>query len=185
MRFNQHWTLEGKHAYFGASKYHWIRYDDDKMTNVFMNQFESQLGNRKHAWAAEAIRLGLRQAKTKKTLNMYINDAIGFRMQPEVALYFSENFFGTADAVSFEDQIFRCHDLKTGKHPASFDQTKIYCALFCHEYRLNPYDIQMIMRIYQSDEILEEEADPKEVREIMDKMKRFDPMIQDMKERML
>ena len=185
MRFNKHWNLEGSHAYFGASKYHWIRYDDSKMQNVFMNQFESQLGNRKHAWAAEAINLGLRQAKTKKTLNMYINDAIGFGMTPEVTLYFSSNFFGTADAISFDEQTLRVSDLRTGKHPASFDQTLIYCALFCHEYGLNPYDIEMIMRIYQNDEILELVANPEDVRDIMDKMKRWDPIIEDMKERML
>ena len=41
------------------------------------------------------------------------------------------------------------------------------------------------MRIYQNDEILELVANPEDVRDIMDKMKRWDPIIEDMKERML
>lgn len=184
MRFNQHWSAEGKHAFLSASKYHWINYEPEKMETVFNNQFESILGNRKHVWAAEAIRLGLRQRDSKQTLSAYINDAIRFRMSPEVVLYYSDNCFGTVDTISFEDQVLRIHDLKTGKHPASFHQLEVYGALFCHEYKFNPYDIQIIMRIYQNDEILEEEADPKWIREIMDKMVSFDRLIDELKELM-
>lgn len=185
MRFRQHFNLDGKHALFGASKYHWIRYDMEKMETIFANQFESALGTRKHEWAAEAIRLGLRQERSNKTLNMYINDAIGFGMTPEVVLYFSDNCFGTADAIKFEDQVLRIHDLKTGRHPASFDQTMIYCAYFCLEYRFNPYDLEMIMRIYQNDEVLEMIADPKEIRRIMDKAIQFDARADELKELMM
>ena len=99
MRFNQHYAVEGQHAVFGASQYHWTNYDVEKMEQVYQNKAASWMGDRYHAWAAEAIRLGLRQQRNQKTINAYINDAIGFRMSPEVVLYYSENFFGTADAA--------------------------------------------------------------------------------------
>lgn len=182
MRFNKHYAAEGMHAFLGASKYHWVNYDMQKMEKIFENQFASALGTRKHVWAAEAIRLGLRQQRNNKTLNAYINDAIGFQMEPEVVLMWSENCFGTADAISFTKRVLRIHDLKTGIHPGSKFQLDIYCALFCLEYRMNPYDIEMITRLYQNDEIQEFLADPKWIREIMDKIKMFDARIEEMKE---
>lgn len=182
MRFNNHWEVEGKHAFLGASKYHWVNYDVEKMRRVFENQFASQLGDRKHIWAAEAIRLKIRQQRSNKTLNAYINDAIGFQMEPEVVLKFSDVCFGTADAISFEKGILRIHDLKTGVHPGSEHQLEIYAALFCHEYRVSPYDIEIILRIYQNDEVLEFTPDPAWIKEIMDKMELFNKEIQTMKE---
>lgn len=184
MRFKKHYDVENQHAFLGASKYHWVRYDMEKMERIFENQFASILGNRKHAWAAEAIRLGQRQQRNNKTLNAYINDAIGFRMEPEVVLYYNEHCFGTADAISFTKGILRIHDLKTGVHPGNMNQLEIYCALFCLEYIVNPYDIEMILRIYQNDEIIEAIADPKWIKEIMDKIKKFTVRIQEMKEAM-
>lgn len=182
MHFRKHYAVEGKHAFLGASKHHWINYDVEKMRQIFDNQFASILGTRKHVWAAEAIRLGLRQERKKKTLNMYINDAIGFGMEPEVVLLYNDDFFGTADALSFNNQILRCHDLKTGTHAGSIEQIMIYFALFCLEYNINPYDIEMIGRIYQNDEVLEFIGDPKKVREIMDKAKLFCGIIDEMRE---
>lgn len=182
MRFKQHYGVEGKHAFLGASKYHWVNYDIEKMERIFENQFASILGSRKHVWAAEAIRLGLRQQKNNKTLNAYINDAIGFRMTPEVVLFFNEDFFGTADAISFSKGVLRIHDLKTGIHPGNINQLKIYFVLFCLEYKVNPYDIEMIGRIYQSDEILEFIGDPKEIRDLMEKAKLFTKRIEEMRE---
>ena len=62
---------------------------------------------------------------------MYVNDAIGFKMTPEQILYYSDNCFGTADAILFRNNFLRIHDLKTGKisgtHGAAFE---IYAALF-------------------------------------------------------
>lgn len=181
MRFNKHSDIEGKHATLGASKYHWVRYDLEKMTRIFENQYASILGSRKHVWAAEAIRLGLRQPRNNKTLNAYINDAIGFRMEPEVVLFYNDDFFGTADAISFSKGILRVHDLKTGTHPGNFNQLDVYFVLFCLEYNVNPYDIEMIGRIYQNDEVLEYIADPKWIKEIMDKAKQFTAHYKSMK----
>lgn len=182
MRFAKHLAVEGSHAFLSASKYHWINYDDEKLLHTFNNQFAAILGSRKHEWAAEAIRLGRRQPRNNETLNRYINDAIGYRMEPEVVLFYSFNCFGTADCISFSKNILRIHDLKTGVHKGNMKQIMIYFALFCLEYRINPYNIQMIGRIYQLDEIEEEIADPKAIREIMDKIVRADQMIEDMKE---
>ena len=182
LRFNNHWQVEGKHAFLGASKYHWIRYDLEKMKTIWSNKFKSERGTRLHKFAAEAIALKIRMPKNDQTLNRYINDAIGFRMSPEVVLFYNDDCFGTADALSFEKRILRVHDLKTGVHAGSFDQPKIYCALFCLEYGINPYDIEMIMRIYQNDQVFEEIADPEEVKQIMDTIVLFTKEIEIMRE---
>lgn len=182
MRFVKHSTLEGQHAFLSASKYHWVNYDDEKLLATFNNQFAALRGTRQHNWAAEAIRLGRRQPRNNETLNQYINDAIGFRMEPEVVLFYSYNCFGTADAISFSKNILRVSDLKTGIHKGNAKQIKIYFALFCLEYNINPYDIQMIGRIYQLDLVDEFIGDAKEIREIMDKIRKSDRMIEDMKE---
>ena len=181
MRFNKHWEVEGKHAFLGASKYHWIRYDLEKMKRIWENKFKSEKGTRLHKLAAMAIRERVKLADNGTTLSMYVNDAIGFRMVPEQVLMYNDDCFGTPDAISFYKGILRVHDLKTGEHPGSFDQPKIYCALFCHEYQVNPYDIEMILRIYQNDQIIEEIADPTEIKEIMNKIVLFTKEIDQMK----
>lgn len=185
MHFNDHWRVEGKHAFMGASKCHWVEYDEEKMRRIFANSFASELGTRKHNFAAEAIRLKHRMQRNKQTINAYVNDAIGFRMTPEQVLYYSDNCFGTADAISFEKGILRVHDLKTGVHPGDVRQILIYFALFCLEYKVNPYDIEMIGRIYQSDEVLEFTGEPSKVKEIMEKIQQFDKLVESMKEEML
>lgn len=185
MRFNSHWQVEGKHAFLGASKYHWIRYDLDKMKRIWENKFKSEEGTRKHNLAAFCIRERVRLEDNGSTLSLYVNDAIGFKMTPEQVLFYNDDCFGTADAISFRQSILRIFDLKTGVHPGSFDQPKIYCALFCIEYKINPYDIEMIMRIYQDNQFFEEIADPSEIQEIMDIIKLFTEEIDAMREVML
>ena len=92
MNFNRHLKLEGLHAPFSASKSSWLRYDDTKAIEVYRNLKMAQLGTRLHAWAKETIDLGIKQPRTKKTLNAYVNDAIGFKMSTEVVLFYSERF---------------------------------------------------------------------------------------------
>lgn len=180
--FNYHPSVEGKHAFLGASKYHWIRYDLDKMKKIWENKFKSEEGTRKHIFAAFAIRERVKLADNGTTLSLYVNDAIGYRMTPEQVLYYNEDCFGTADAISFKKGVLRVHDLKTGVHPGSFDQPKIYCALFCLEYKINPFDIEMIMRIYQDDQIFEDIADPQEISDIMKTIREFTKEIEKMRE---
>lgn len=110
-------------------------------------------------------------------LRPFINDAIGFDMQSEQVLYYSEYCFGTCDAISFNDNLLRIHDLKTGVTQASFKQLEIYAALFCLEYKEKPHDIHIEFRIYQNGEINVMEADPNDISEIMDKIVKFDKYI--------
>lgn len=177
MNFNKHWELQGKHAFLSASNYHWLNYDSDKLISVYENFKAKERGTRLHEFACEAIELGVKLSNSKRTLNRYVNDAIGFGMTPEVVLYYSDNCFGTADTIRYDGRELRIHDLKSGKTPASFHQLEIYAALFCLEYDVNPIDIDICLRIYQLDEVLEENPEPEEILAIMDIIIEFDKVI--------
>jgi hypothetical protein len=174
MNFNKHSNLEGRHAFLSASKYHWLNYDEEKLISSYQNFLSIQRGTDLHDFAKRCIELGIKLPKSKKTLNMYVNDAIGFQMTPEQPLYFSENCFGTADSISFRNNILRIHDLKTGMTPAHMEQLYIYEALFCLEYGVDPNKIENELRIYQFDDVLVENPDPKDIKTIMDKIVFFD-----------
>lgn len=179
MNFNDHSNLEGKHAFLGASKYHWINYDETKVAEVFRNDLAKERGTLLHDFASQCIHLNQRLPKTQLTLNMFVNDAIGYKMKSEQILYFSEFCFGTADAISFRKNLLRIHDLKTGTIPAHMEQLYIYAALFCLEYHYNPHDIEIELRIYQNNEIITEEGDPDDISEIMEKIKTFDKILKE------
>lgn len=181
MNFNNHKELSGSHAFLGASKYHWINYDDDKLINSYQNHLATLRGTRLHELAASCIAFRHKAQKTKKTLNMYINDAIGFKMIPEQVLYYSENCFGTADTISFRNDFLRIHDLKTGIIPAKMEQLLVYAALFCLEYDIKPGDINIELRIYQNDEILIHNPKADEIVPIMDRIITFDKLINKIK----
>ena len=134
MIFTKHSNLEGLHAPFGASQSAWLRYDDEKILSVYSSMKAKEMGSRLHAWAKETIDLGIKQPRSKKTIYSYVNDAIGFKMDTEVVLFYSPRFFGTADAICFRNGILRIHDLKTGKTAVHIEQLMIYAALFCLEY---------------------------------------------------
>ena len=182
MNFNKHFNLEGQHAFLGASRYHWINYDEEKIEQLYSAFLATQRGTVLHDFAAQCIRLGQKLPKSKKTLNAYVNDAIGYQMTPEQPLYFSENCFGTADAISFKNNLLRIHDLKTGDTPAHMEQLMIYEALFCLEYGKDPTSFESELRIYQFDEIAVESPDPKDILFIMDKIELFDQCLNKVKE---
>lgn len=182
MEFNKHKELEGLHAFLGASKYHWINYSDEKLANTYRNHLATLKGTKLHEYAANAIRLGIKQSKAKKTLNMYINDAIGFKMLPEQVLYYSQYSFGTADAISFRNNKLRIHDLKTGITPAHMEQLLIYAALFCLEYQIKPSDIEIELRIYQLDEVLVFNPTADDIDPIMNKIVAFDEVISNIRQ---
>lgn len=184
MIFNKHFNLVGQHAFLSASKYHWINYSEDKLNNAYLTAQAAKRGTELHALAHELIRLGIKLPRSEKTLNMYVNDAIGYRMTPEQVLYYSPNAFGTVDAASFRRNILRLSDLKTGEVPASVHQLEVYAAFFCLEYLFKPHEIEIEMRIYQSDEIRLYEGDPDTIAHIMDKIKTFDRIIEARKEEM-
>jgi len=148
---------------------------------TFRKFLATQKGVRLHAFACECIRLGIKLPKSKKTLNLYVNDAIGYKMIPEQLLYYSSNCFGTADAISFRQNFLRIHDLKTGESPTSMHQLEVYTALFCLEYRIDPNNIKIELRLYQSDEIIFHEPFPDDIRQIMDKIIIFDKHIEKIK----
>ena len=181
MNFNNHSMLEGKHAFLGASKYHWINYDADKVADSYSKFLAVQRGTELHDFAAQCIKLGQKLPKSKKTLNMYVNDAIGFKMTPEQVLYYSENCFGTADSISFRNGLLRIHDLKTGVIPAHMEQLMIYAALFCLEYKVKPSEIDMELRIYQSDKVLYHNPTAEDIVPIIDKIISFDKIITNIK----
>ena len=179
MNFNRHFNLEGLHAPFSASQSSWIRYDDERAREAYERKKAAELGTRLHEWAKETIDLGIRQPKSKKTLYEYVNDAIGFKMSTEVVLFYTDRFFGTADAISFRKNpktgrmILRIHDLKTGvvgnpeKH---FEQLKVYAALFCLEYKFKPDEIDISLGVYKKDEVAFCEPDPEEIVYIMNRI---------------
>lgn len=177
MNFNKHTALEGMHAFLGASQYHWLNYDDEKLAQRYLKQMAVYKGTELHEFAAQCIKLGQKLPKSKKTLNMYVNDAIGYKMSPEVVLFYSENCFGTADAISFRNNLLRIHDLKTGETPAHMEQLMIYAALFCLEYKIKPGTIEFELRLYQSDNVLYHTPTAEDILPIMDKIIRADKII--------
>ena len=178
MNFNNHNKLAGLHAPFSPSQSSWLRYDDEKVVEVYRNKQAAQMGTRLHAWAKETIDLGIKQPRSKKTIYSYVNDAIGFKMSTEVVLFYSERFFGTADAICFRNNYLRIHDLKTGQTKVNMEQLMIYAALFCLEYKIRPGDIEIELRIYQNDEILYHNPTAEEIAPIMDTIVHLDKILQ-------
>ena len=94
-------------------------------------------------------------------------------MSTEVVLYYSDYFFGTADAISFRKNMLRIHDLKTGrvgKIEDHIEQLEVYAALFCLEYRIKPGEIDMELRVYKNDEVLVHKPTAEDILPIMDKI---------------
>ena len=185
MKFNDHKKLEGLHAPFTASQSHWLRYDDDKAVEVYLNRKAAEMGTKLHAWAKQTIDLGIKQPRSKRTLYAYVNDAIGFKMDTEVVLFYSERFFGTADAISFRNNMLRIHDLKTGKSGKIDDhieQLEVYAALFCLEYKVKPGEIDMELRLYKQDEVLVHNPTAEDILPIMDKIMHLDKVLQKIEE---
>lgn len=181
MKFNSHSYLTGAHAFLSPSKYHWINYTEEKLDVSYDRHLAVQRGVRLHELAKECIEMGIKLPRSKKTLNLYVNDAIGYKMTPEQILFYSENCFGTADAISFRKNMLRIHDLKTGVSPTSMHQLEVYAAIFCLEYKVKPINIDIELRMYQTDVVTVHEPDPQFIREIMDKIIVFDKRIEKIK----
>ena len=80
MNFNQHYRLKGMHAFLGASNYRWIRYSDEKLKMSYHNNMAVKRGTELHELAERLIKLKVKLPRSNKTLNHYVNDAIGFNM---------------------------------------------------------------------------------------------------------
>lgn len=177
MRFNKHLVREGEHAFLSPSYYHWINYTPARLAERWIQMNAAAQGSAQHLYAQNEINAG-RQSAFVGTLGMYINDCIEHKMVTEQVLYFSENCFGTCDAISFRYRTLRIFDLKTGVVKGSIHQLEIYVALFCLEYQIDPYSIKIELRIYQDDEVQVYDADPDDVMFIMEKIVEFDKQIQ-------
>ena len=182
MIFNKHFNLSGTHAFLGASNYHWINYDEEKVEERYRNHLATLRGTELHELAERCIRLNRRQPDDGDTFNAYVNDAIGFNMATEQILYYSEYIYGTVDAICcrYEEhdgqkvETLRIHDLKTGVIPAHMEQLLIYAALFCLEYRRNPSELFIELRIYQNNEIVYFNPSAYDIVPIMDRIVTFD-----------
>lgn len=180
MRFNKHLKLQGEHAFLSPSNYHWINYTPDRLAERWTTAQASAWGVYQHQYAMEEIRAG-RLSDHVGVLGMYINDCIKFRMETEQVLYYSENCFGTADAISFRYKKLRIGDYKSGLIKASVRQLEVYAALFCLEYDMDPFDMSIELRIYQDPEVSVFDADPEDIMLIMEKIVEFDKQIETMK----
>lgn len=187
MRFQPHYELEGRHAFMAPSNHHWLGYDEDKMVKTFFTAQAARLGDAKHQLAADLITMRVKLPAVRKTLNLYVNDAIGFGMTPEQKLYYSDNCFGTADAISFRQDpltgkwMLRIHDLKTGSTRTSIKQLEIYACIFCLEYDFDPESIDIELRIYKGDDIEIYIPDLDDLLHIIDQIKTYDRLIEQMK----
>ena len=177
MNFATHSNLKGMHAFMSASNYHWLNYDKDKLITVYDNFNAANQGTVLHDFARQCIELGQRLPDYDITLNMYVNDAISFGLNPEVVLYYSDFCFGTADAINYKNGMLRIHDLKTGVTPAKMDQLYIYAALFFLEYGIKPEETQIETRIYQNDIVTIENPTGSDIKQIMTKIIEFDKIL--------
>lgn len=206
MIFNQHSDLEGHHAFLSPSKYSWLNYDQDKLEQAYRRQYANSIGTILHDLAHRCIKNKVKLSKSDRhlilltlldngipqglidandileTIAPFVNDALGFRMESEQVLYYSDNAFGTADAISFKDNVLRIHDYKSGVMPVHMDQLYVYAALFCLEYVKKPENIKIELRIYQSGEVIVDNPDPEVIRAIMNKIVESDRYLRKLRE---
>ena len=199
MTFNTHSELEGRHAILSPSRPYWLNYDNEALEKFYISTYATDVGTLVHEYACDRIRFKMPidiendEAKNgllmhllkngipfgvieldRLFLNMvpYVNDAIGYRMQSEVKLKYSELCFGTADAIGVRGKLLRIHDLKTGVSPAHMDQLLAYTALFFHEYKRDyrPTTMKVELRIYQNNDITVHQPDLEEIKNAMDRI---------------
>jgi predicted RecB family nuclease len=161
------------------SQYHWLNYDEQKLSARFHTFRSAARGTALHALAHEAIELKIRLDQEHAALAQYVQDAIDLDMVCEQPLYYSQHCFGTPDTMCFDGQTLRIHDLKTGISKASMKQLDVYAAIFCLEYGYSPFDISIELRIYQREEIVISHPEPDTIQEVMDKIVDADRFITD------
>lgn len=211
MIFNKHFDLEGKHALLSASSWRWVNDDVDSLTQRLCGLHAQSIGTILHQIAYEHIKHRIKLNKYDKknvmlrlltegipgividtidfdamfnNLLNYVNDGVGYNMEPEVVLKYTNNFFGTADTIKFsEDERFlRIHDYKSGVAPAHIEQLVIYAAYFCLEYQVKPTTIKSELRIYQNDKIVFHNPEPEELLAVTEKVITLDKFLNNIKE---
>lgn len=195
MNFNKHLELRGTHAMLSPSQPFWLDYSEDQLYQKFRSSYAQLSGTLLHELAETLISENIKLKKSDKSIVLvhliqggipraaidieriyynfmtYVNDAIGFKLTPEQILYYSDECYGTADAISFRKNFLRIHDYKSGTTPAKMEQLLTYAALFCLEYKVKPHTLDGIeLRIYQNDEIVYHNPEADEIVPIMDKI---------------
>ena len=182
MIFNKHSELEGRHAILSPSKHYWINYDDEALLRFYISSFATDIGTLVHEFAADRIKYRIpldpenEECKNSLLVHLmkngipfrvidldrlfynlvpYVNDCIGYKMESEVSLKYTDLCFGTADAIGVRRNYLRIFDLKTGVAPASMDQLLLYAGLFFIEYKKDyrPDTMKVELRIYQNQEV--------------------------------
>ena len=205
MTFNKHLELEGKHALLSPSKHYWLNYDDEQLLKNYISSYATDIGTLVHEYACDRIRFRMPMEDNPSEKNAllvflmknyipfraidldrlfynlvpYVNDAIGYKLESEVVLRYSDLCFGTADAIGVRRGMLRIHDLKTGVSPASMDQLLLYAGLFFHEYKRDyrPTTMKVELRIYQNSEIVVHNPECDEIRVVMEKIVHGDMVI--------
>jgi hypothetical protein len=136
-----------------------------------------------HRYAAICIEEGIVQDNETTTVGLYINQCIQYKMSSEIVLFYSPNSFGTVDAIAYRHRRLRISDLKTGVSRSSEHQLEVYAALFCLDYKIDPFSMRDIeLRIYQDGTVREYIGDPYFIKGIMDKIVKFDQLINKLRE---
>ncbi|MBP3826205.1 MAG: hypothetical protein ILA11_10810 [Butyrivibrio sp.] len=191
------------HTMFSPSQPSWMKDENvDDIASRYYKSLATDIGTAVHDLACKCIdskiRFTLKEAKKVITLHLlswkerpiprgafdvdfiaptfvsYVNDALGFMMDPEVKLLYSRWCGGTADSILYDQDkhILRIHDLKTGVTPAKFEQLRGYAALFFLQYgnrlRMLPGETDITLRIYQAGETKEEHPSAEDIVPIMD-----------------
>jgi len=192
MEWHDHSKLKGTHALLSASQHAWLRYTEEQLYDRYVSSYAQALGTSLHELACDLITEKIKLSKNDKHLVLhhlakshiprnafdmdyiypnlvaYVNDAIGYRMDAEQILYYSENAYGTADAICFRNNLLRVHDFKSGKGPVKMEQLFIYVALFCLEYKIKPGEIQIETCLYHGNGIITENPTAEDILPIMD-----------------
>lgn len=199
----------GSHAILSPSQSSWTNYNSqEQLFNLVCSRYAQDIGTLLHKLAETAIKYKVKIPKVaarpiillwllangiprgiidvnKYTNNFcaYVNDAIGFDMSPEVVLKYSDNAFGTADAIRFNDKKMhlRIHDYKSGITKPCLRQLEVYAAYFCMEYRIKPKDLTFELRIYWQDEIIVGNPTAADIVPLIDKIISSDNYIKSLK----
>jgi len=199
MIFNKHSELEGRHAILSPSKHYWMNYDDEALMKSYVSSFAADIGTLVHEYACDRIKYKMPldaesdEAKNGLLIHLmkngipfkaidldrifynlvpYVNDCVGYKMDSEIILKYSDLCFGTADAIGVRRNWLRIHDLKTGTTPASMDQLMCYAGLFFLEYKRDyrPQTMKVELRIYQNQEVMISQPNSEEIKAVMEKI---------------
>ena len=199
----------GAHAILSPSQSAWTNYSSqEQMFNLVCSRYAQEIGTLLHKLAEAAIKYRVKIPKvaarpiillwllsngvprgiidTDRYVNnfiTYVNDAIGFDMTPEQVLFVSDNAFGTADAIRFNEKKMqlRIHDYKSGITKPCLRQLEIYAAYFCLEYNIKPKDIQIELRIYYNDDVIVGLPTAADIVPLIEKIQDYDKFIKNLK----